>query len=321
MIQVGIIGAAGYTGGELIRIATQHPEINIKYASSRSQAGKTISQVHEDLFALDQLQFEAKPSPDVDIVFLCTGHGASRQLLQENPWILDRKVVDLSQDYRMKDDGHSFVYGLPELNKDRIKGTNQIANPGCFATAIQLSLLPLANTRALIEDVHVHAITGSTGAGQKLRATTHFSWRNNNVSVYKAFEHQHVGEIRQSLEQLQPEDLPPLHFIPIRGNYTRGILASVHLRSSLSEADAIKLFQSYYEPHPFTRVVQENPSVKQVVNTNYCLLNVRKHGDILHIVSVMDNLVKGASGQAIQNMNLMFGLDEDQGLKLKSVAF
>ena len=321
MTRIAIVGAAGYTGGELIRIVAKHPNLEIGSLASRSQAGKQISEVHEDLFFLQGLEFTSEPKTDVDVVFLCTGHGASAQIIEENPWILERKVIDLSQDFRIKNPDHQFVYGLPELNRGAIKQSGLVANPGCFATAIQLALLPLASGGHLQNEIYVHAITGSTGAGQKPSTTTHFSWRNNNISVYKAFHHQHVAEIRQSLEQLQPNNLPDLHFVPVRGNFTRGILASLHIRTELSEREAQFLFEGFYADHPFAMVVEKNPNVKQVVNTNFGLLHLRKHGEILHVISVLDNLVKGASGQAVQNLNIMQGYSETEGLQLKSVAF
>ncbi len=320
MIKVGIIGGAGYTAGELIRILLNHPEAAISFIQSTSQAGLPITDIHTDLVGETSLSFAAEADYSVDVLFLCMGHGRSRSFVDAIPANYKGKIIDLSNDYRLKGEAEGFVYGLPELNMEQIKKADKIANPGCFATAIQLALLPLANAGKLSE-VHVHAVTGSTGAGQACSDTTHFSWRNNNASVYKSFSHQHLGEIGESLVQLQPAFSESVNFVPMRGNYPRGILASVYLESDLEEKEAKQLFEAYYESHPFTHVVAGNPDVKQVVNTNKALVCVKKHGTKLHIVSVIDNLLKGASGQAVQNMNLLFGLDEAEGLHLKPVAF
>lgn len=321
MIQVGIVGGAGYTGGELIRILVNHPQVNIDFAHSNSQAGKAISAVHTDLFGDTDLCFTDTLNPAVDVVFLCVGHGDAKLFLEQNSFPPSVKIIDLSQDFRPRANTENFVYGLPELNREAIQNASYIANPGCFATAIQLALLPLANAQKLTNEVHITAVTGSTGAGQSLSATTHFSWRNNNVSVYKAFEHQHLNEIGESLVQAQAGFDQAIHFVPQRGDFARGIFASIYLKSDLTEDEAISIFQEYYATHPFTHVSPSNIDLKQVINTNKCLVYVKKYGDQLAIISVIDNLLKGASGQAVQNMNLLFGLPETTGLKLKAVAF
>ncbi|WP_430810630.1 MULTISPECIES: N-acetyl-gamma-glutamyl-phosphate reductase [unclassified Carboxylicivirga] len=320
MIKVGIVGGAGYTAGELLRILLQHPKAQIGFVQSTSQAGLPVTAIHTDLVGDTDLVFDGEIDYSVDVLFLCMGHGRSRQFVKDIPTTYAGKIIDLSHDFRLKELADGFVYGLPELNGAAIREAKYIANPGCFATAIQLALLPLAAAKQLSE-VHIHAITGSTGAGQACSPTTHFSWRNNNASVYKSFEHQHLGEIGESMLQLQPDFAQDINFVPMRGNYPRGILASVYLDSDLSEEEAVSLYGSYYKQHPFTHTVVSNPDVKQVVNTNKALVCVKKHGSKLHIVSVIDNLLKGASGQAVQNMNLLFGLDEAAGLRLKSVAF
>ncbi len=321
-IKVGIVGGAGYTGGELIRILLNHPNAEIAYVHSKSSAGKPLHSVHTDLLGETDMYFTSEISPPLGaggLVFLCVGHGEAKGFLAENPTILQSKVIDLSQDFR--DESNGFVYGLPELNRERIRKANHIANPGCFATAIQLALLPLAHNGLLTRDVHISAITGSTGAGQKLADTVHFTWRNNNISVYKAFTHQHLKEIRQSLTQLQAKFAERIHFIPYRGNFTRGILASVYTTFEGSLEEAKKCYADFYQNHPFTHVVESEVDVKLVTNTNKCLLHLEKHDDQLLVTSVIDNLTKGASGQAIQNMNLLFGFDEKAGLNLKPVAF
>jgi N-acetyl-gamma-glutamyl-phosphate reductase len=322
MIKVGIIGGAGYTAGELLRILLNHPEAEITFVQSTSNAGNLISDVHEDLLGETDLIFTDEMSFEmVDVVFLCMGHGKSVEFMQKNNLPASLKVIDLSHDFRLKRSGNNFVYGLPELNREAIKSAKYIANPGCFATGIQLALLPLAANNLLVDEVHVQAITGSTGAGQKPTETSHFSWRNSNVSAYKIFEHQHEGEILQSLKQLQPSFDRDFNFVPIRGNHTRGIFVSAYTNFSGSLAEANNLFESYYKMHPFVFVTKTNPGVKQVVNTNKAVIYLEKHGNKLVIISITDNLIKGASGQAVQNMNLMFGLDEKAGLNLKPVAF
>ncbi len=320
MIKVGIVGGAGYTAGELIRLLIHHPEAELTCIQSSSQAGLKVSSIHTDLIGDLEATFVKEVDFDVDVLFLCMGHGRSKDFVASIPTSYKGKIIDLSNDFRLNESADGFVYGLPECNKSDIRQANKIANPGCFATAIQLALLPLANA-GLLKELHVHAITGSTGAGQAPSATTHFSWRNNNASVYKSFSHQHLGEIGETLVQLQPDFNDGVNFVPMRGNFPRGILASVYLDCSLSEDEAQVLYQKYYEGQPFTIVSDVSPDVKQVVNTNKALVQVKKHNNKLHIVSVIDNLLKGASGQAVQNMNILFGLDEVMGLLLKPVAF
>jgi N-acetyl-gamma-glutamyl-phosphate reductase len=321
-MKVGIVGGAGYTGGELLRILVNHPEADITFVHSNSNAGNPVYAVHKDLIGYTDLVFTDTLSTDIDILIMCLGHGDAKKFLDANPDFYNVKIVDLSTDFRHRRDGNDFVYGLPDMNKEAIKWAKHIANPGCFATCIQLGLLPLAASNNLKTEVHVSAVTGSTGAGQKPTSTSHFSWRNNNMSVYKAFEHQHLQEIGESLEQLQDggfEDA--VNFVPFRGDFARGIIASIYIDSDLSEEEANTIFKDYYKDQPFTHVIDENPNLKQVVNTNNCLLYVKKYGAKLHIISIIDNLVKGASGQAVQNMNLLFGLKEDTGLRLKPSAF
>jgi N-acetyl-gamma-glutamyl-phosphate reductase len=322
MIKIGIIGGAGYTAGELLRILLNHPEAEIGFVQSSSNAGNLVSDVHDDLLGETNLRFTAEmPLDSVDVVFLCMGHGKSVEFMQNTTLPETLKVIDLSHDFRLKRTGNEFVYGLPEINRESIKIAKYIANPGCFATGIQLSLLPLASAGLLTDEVHVQAITGSTGAGQKPTETSHFSWRSSNVSAYKIFEHQHEGEILQSLKQLQPGFDKDFNFVPIRGNHTRGIFVSAYTNFQGSAEEANKLFENYYQSHPFVFVSKTNPGVKQVVNTNKAIIYLEKHGSKLVIITVTDNLIKGASGQAVQNMNLMFGLDEKTGLNLKPVAF
>lgn len=321
MLKAGIVGGAGYTAGELIRILINHPQVELTFVQSTSNAGNPIVEVHNDLIGETELTFCASADlRGVDVVFLCMGHGKSIEFMTQNQ-VPDRlKVIDLSTDYRGARPDHSFVYGLPELQRDKIRLAQRIANPGCFATAIQLAFLPVA-ARGLLTEVHVHAITGSTGAGQAPSATTHFSWRSNNVSVYKAFSHQHLEEIGQTIKWLQPGFDAPVNFVPIRGDFARGILASVYFESKWSKEEAKKIFKEYYQGHPFVSVADKNPDLKQVVNTNKAVLYIEKHGNKIHVISLIDNLLKGASGQAVQNMNLMFDLDEFSGLRLKPVAF
>lgn len=322
MIKAGIIGGAGYTAGELIRILLNHPKVELVFVNSTSNAGNKLSDVHGGLLGETDLLFTDKlPYDKIDVLFFCTAHGDTKKFMEANDVPKHLKIIDLSTDYRHKSASHDFVYGLPELNKEDIKKANHIANPGCFATAIQLALLPLAKAKLLNTEVHVNATTGSTGAGVKPSATSHFSWRENNISVYKAFDHQHLTEIRQSLTQLQDNFKESINFIPIRGNFTRGIFASVYLHFDGTQEEAEKLYLDYYKDSPFTIVTDKNPDMKQVVNTNKCIIYVEKHGNKLLIISCIDNLVKGASGQAVQNMNLVFGLDETEGLKLKATGF
>ena len=322
MIKAGIIGGAGYTAGELIRILMNHPQAEIAFVQSSSNAGNPVYEVHRDLLGDTDLVFVADPDfAGCDVVFLCMGHGKSKAFVRTHNIPASVKIIDLSQDFRLKTEGNNFVYGLPELNREKIRSSERIANPGCFATGIQLTILPLAAAGLLTDEVHVHAITGSTGAGQAPTSTSHFSWRCNNVSAYKAFEHQHLGEITQSVKQLQNSFDKAINFIPVRGNHTRGIFVSAYTSYSGTEEDAIKLYEDFYSGHPFVFVTPENPDIKQVVNTNKAILHLEKHGDKLMILSVTDNLLKGASGQAVQNMNLMFGLNEKAGLNLKPVSF
>jgi N-acetyl-gamma-glutamyl-phosphate reductase len=321
LIKIGIVGGAGYTAGELIRILLYHPNADLKYVQSSSNNGKQVSSVHRDLLGETDLLFSDIDTEQVDLLFLCSGHGKSVEYLSNHFLPEKVKVIDLSHDFRLKRAGNTFVYGLPELNRNAIQSATRIANPGCFATGIELAILPLAAAGLLHDDIHVNAITGSTGAGQEPTKTSHFSWRDNNLSVYKAFEHQHLGEICESLKQAQPGFNNNVHFIPVRGNHTRGIFATVYTRNEGTLAAAYRLYADYYQSHTFVHVTAENPDLKQVVNTNKCLLYLEKHGDQLMIISCIDNLLKGASGQAVQNMNLMFGLDEGCGLNLKASAF
>ncbi len=324
-ILAGIVGGAGYTGGEMLRILITHPDVDIAFIHSTSSAGKHVYDVHTDLFGDTDLKFAAELAYNIDVLFLCVGHGDAKKFLDTNLIPDHIKVIDLSQDFRLtqnsKYKSKTFIYGLPELNREAIKEANNIANPGCFATCLQLGLLPLASKNLLTTEVHITATTGSTGAGQSLSGTTHFTWRNDNLSVYKAFDHQHLNEVGQSLKQLQPQFDKAVNFIPYRGDYTRGIIASIYTDSNLTEAEALKLYQQYYAGHPFTHVTNHDIDLKQVVNTNKCFIQVKKHGNKLLIISIIDNLLKGASGQAVQNMNLMFGLDERAGLRLKATGF
>ncbi len=317
-IKAGVIGASGYTGGELLRILLRHPAAEISVATSRHNAGKFVHEVHVDLLGETDLKFSSEINREIDVAFLCLGHGESAKYLREHLLGERVKIIDLSQDHRL---ASNFIYGLPELHRAAIGRAARVANPGCFATCIQLALLPLAERRLLPAEVHVSAITGSTGAGQALSETTHFSWRNNNLSVYKAFEHQHLAEIQQSLKFLQPAAPAQINFIPFRGGFTRGILSAIYLDLDLPLAEANALYENYYAEHPFVNVSRKNPDVKQVVNTNNAVVYLERHEKKLFIISVIDNLVKGASGQAVQNMNLMFGLEETLGLRLKAVAY
>lgn len=318
-IKVGIIGGGGYTAGELIRILINHPEVTIAYVQSASQAGKRIDDTHDDLVGSCDLTFSAAITfDDVDVLFLCMGHGQSQTFMDTYAPPQRVAIIDLSTDYRLDSE---WVYGLPELNKSAIQSSNRIANCGCFATAIQLGLLPLAQAQFLNDEVHISATTGSTGAGQALSPTTHFSWRSSNLSVYKAFEHQHMAEILRSLSTLQPGFSHEVNFIPLRGDFPRGILAAMYVNCDLDLEALYSLYESFYQDAPFTILTRKNPHLKQVVNTNKCLIHLEKHGRKVFIISMIDNLTKGASGQAIQNMNLVFGLPETTGLQLKSLAF
>ena len=338
-IKAGIIGGAGYTGGELLRILINHPNVEIAFVNSNSNAGNFIFDVHTDLVGDTELKFTDQVSQDIDVLFLCVGHGDARKFLEANPIKSAIKIIDLSQDFRLKNNAkleaeglkfdqelstlnlQPFTYGLPELNKEAIKAAQNIANPGCFATCLQLGLLPLAKAGLLKSEVHISATTGSTGAGQKPSATSHFSWRNNNLSVYKAFEHQHLNEIGESLLQLQADFDDAINFVPYRGDFTRGIMASIYLDADLTQEEAQQLYTDFYADAPFTHVSKANIDLKQVVNTNKCLIHIEKHGSKLMILSIIDNLLKGASGQAVQNMNLLFGFDEQAGLRLKAAYF
>ncbi len=318
-IKVAIEGAAGYTAGELLRILLFHPFVDVKYVHSESNAGKPVHAVHKDLLGETELVFNDIDFSDTDVVFLCKGHGQSVKFLAQNNLPDHVKVIDLSTDFRDESDG--FVYGLPELQREKIKTAQLIANPGCFATSIELALLPLAAAGLLKNEVHITAITGSTGAGQSPSETTHFSWRNNNISVYKPFRHQHLKEIGMCLNKLQPGFNKSVNLVPVRGNFSRGILTSCYTECSASQTEIDKLYHDFYQNHPFTVISQENPDLKQVVNTNKCILYLERFEDKLYILSLIDNLIKGASGQAVQNMNLMFGIFEDTGLRLKPIGF
>jgi len=321
-IKVGVIGGAGYTAGELLRILVHHPAVEIVFVNSSSNAGNPVVDVHSGLIGETDLVFTSElPFGEVDALFLCSAHGDSKKFMDNNDVPASVKIIDLSTDYRAKSPHHDFVYGLPELNREDIRKATRIANPGCFATAIQLAIFPLAAAGLLTDEIHVNAITGSTGAGVKPSDTSHFSWRNNNISIYKPFGHQHLGEIAQSLRQLQAGFSKAVNFIPVRGNFARGIYVTAYTQCSLSLEDAKELYKDFYKDAAFTFVVDKNPDMKQVVNTNKGIVYLEKHGDKLLIVSMIDNLLKGASGQAVQNMNLMFGLDEKAGLGLKSIGF
>ena len=324
MIQVGIVGGAGYTAGELIRILINHPKVELVSIASSSHAGELISKVHQDLIG-STLRFSKSPSLSVDVLFLCMGHGKSVAFLEKNKIPASTKIIDLSHDFRLTSTrefaNRQFIYGLPEVNKEAISKADSIANPGCFATAIQEALLPLASNGWLENEVHIHALTGSTGAGQSPTDTTHFSWRHDNVSVYKAFEHQHLDEIGETLLQLQPNNTSELPFIPIRGNFTRGIFATLYTKTHRSIKEIKEAYTSYFESHPFIHISEEPIHLKQVVNTNNVILHLEKVNGRLLITSIIDNLIKGASGQAVQNMNLMFGLSETEGLNLKGSIF
>jgi N-acetyl-gamma-glutamyl-phosphate reductase len=322
MIRIGIIGGAGYTAGELIRLLINHPDAEIVFIHSTSHAGDLVADVHSGLFGETDMAFTDKlPLDTIDLLFFCTAHGDTKKFIESHPLPHALKVIDLSTDYRIRSEEHDFIYGLPELNRRQICKSKHVANPGCFATCIQLSVLPLAKHLMLNSELHVHAITGSTGAGVKPGETTHFSWRSDNVSVYKPFEHQHLAEIRQSLVQLQHSFNSAVNFIPLRGNFTRGIFATTYISTKIGLAEIRHIYKTYYDDHSFTFLTDKNPDLKQVVNTNKCLLHLQKCGDKLLIISMIDNLLKGASGQAVHNMNLLFGLEETVGLHLKPSGF
>ena len=322
MIKVGIIGGAGYTAGELIRLLLGHPEVEIKFVHSSSNAGNRITDVHAGLLGETDLVFTDKmPFEEIDLLYFCTAHGDTRKFMECTQLPDELKVIDLSMDYRLKSQEHDFIYGLPELNRRATCKSRYVANPGCFATCIELGLLPLAKEHLLKGDISVNAITGSTGAGVKPSATTHYSWRNNNISIYKPFTHQHLAEIMQSVKQLQPDFDGEIDFSPYRGDFPRGIFATLVVKCDLDIETLYKLYESYYERDSFTHIINKPIDLKQVVNTNKCLIHLEKHGNKLLITSIIDNLLKGASGQAVHNMNLLFGLEETVGLKLKPSAF
>ncbi len=325
MIKAGIIGGSGYTAGEMIRLLLRHPDAEISFVFSTSKAGEPVTSVHQDLLGDTDLHFSSEINPDIDLLFLCMGHGNSVEFLENHSIPDEINIIDLSRDFRLKTSNtykhRNFVYGLPELNKKDVQNADNIANPGCYATAIQLALLPLAQSASLANDIHIHGITGSTGAGSSLGETTHFSWRDNNISIYKALDHQHIGEVKQSITQLSPSFESDLNFIPVRGNFSRGIFISAYTSSDLSLKEAQSLYQNFYNSAPFVHLSDTPLYLKQVVNTNKCLLYLQKQDGKLLVTSIIDNLIKGAAGQAIQNMNLMFGLDESTGLHLKATHF
>ena len=321
MVRVGILGAAGYTGGELIRLLINHPQAEIVFANSESNAGNLICDVHEGLMGETDMRFTAEmPFGEVDVVFFCFGHGKSRAFLQEHTIPSHVRIIDLAQDFRIAGE-HDYVYGLPETHRQEISTCMHLANPGCFATCIQLGLLPALKAGIISGDIHTNGITGSTGAGQKPGATTHFSWRNDNISIYKTFTHQHLHEINQTIHELQPQYDGQMFFIPQRGCFTRGIFVTSYARCNTPIEEVKAIYEDYYRDAVFTHVVSTSPDMKQVVNTNKALVYVERYADQLLMVSCIDNLLKGAVGQAVENMNLMFGLPEDTGLRLKASAF
>lgn len=321
MVRVGILGAAGYTGGELIRLLINHPQAEIVFANSESNAGNLICDVHEGLMGETDMRFTAEmPFGEVDVVFFCFGHGKSRTFLQEHTIPSHVRIIDLAQDFRIAGE-HDYVYGLPETHRQEISTCMHLANPGCFATCIQLGLLPALKAGIISGDIHTNGITGSTGAGQKPGATTHFSWRNDNISIYKTFTHQHLHEINQTIHELQPQYDGQMFFIPQRGCFTRGIFVTSYARCNTPIEEVKAIYEDYYRDAAFTHVVSTSPDMKQVVNTNKALVYVERYADQLLMVSCIDNLLKGAVGQAVENMNLMFGLPEDTGLRLKASAF
>ena len=325
MLEVGIIGGAGYTAGELIRLLLNHSKTTINFVYSTSNAGNKVYKVHQDLIGSTELEFTSTVNSTVDVLFLCLGHGNSTAFLQNNSFSENTKIIDLSNDFRLVTDknfeGKEFIYGLPELQKEAIQKATYIANPGCFATALQLAILPLAANKLLKNDVHINAVTGATGAGTSLSKTTHFTWRDNNFSHYKAFTHQHLGEVNQTVNQLQSDFSSEINFVPNRGNFSRGIFATVYTKFEGTIEEAKELYKNYYKDAAFTFVSDEEIHLKQVVNTNKCLLHLVKHENKLLITSTIDNLLKGASGQAIQNMNLMYGFEESEGIQLKANYF
>ena len=323
-VNIGIVGGAGYTGGELLRVLLRHPNAHISFVHSTSSAGELVSKVHADLLGDTSLKFTNTLDQNIDVLFLCVGHGDANKFLTANEIKASIKIIDLSQDFRLAGSAaigdRNFVYGLPELQREAIKSATNIANPGCFATAIQLGLLPLA-AKGLLKEVYTTGITGSTGAGQGLSNTSHFSWRANNIQAYKTLQHQHLNEIVQSLAQLQGNQNAEVNFVPWRGDFTRGIFVTSVVSADLSLEALYDLYNAYYEGHAFTHVSKNNIDLKQVVNTNKCIIHIEKQGNKIAIHSVVDNLLKGAVGQAVQNMNLIFGIDEAAGLQLKANYF
>lgn len=321
MIKIGIIGGAGYTAGELLRLLVNHPEADIRFVHSGSNAGRKVAEVHSGLYGDTDLVFCSDYDlADIDLLFLCVGHGDSSKYVDSHEIPAGVKVIDLAQDFR--DESRGYVYGLPEINRSRIAATDRLANPGCFATAIQLALLPAASAGAIDGEVSVTALTGSTGAGVKPSSTTHFSYRDNNISTYKEFTHQHLKEICRNLALIGGGEAPVINFVPMRGDFTRGIFVSAHFHTPLTAEAAVSLYKDFYRDAPFTHYVDAPLDLKQVVNTSKALVHVDLHeGGILHVTCVIDNLLKGASGQAVQNMNIMFGLPERTGLCLKASAF
>jgi N-acetyl-gamma-glutamyl-phosphate reductase len=319
-IHATIIGAAGFVGGELIRVLSQHPQVSELTLQSNSQAGKPVAEVHRDLFDLD-LTFQLEANKGADVIFISKGHGQSKDFLGKNQTGSETLVIDMSRDFRLMDGSHDFVYALPEWNREKIKSSKRLANCGCFATAIQLALLPLAKAGKLNDDIHIQGMTGSTGAGFEKLDTTHFSWRNNNISLYKAFTHQHLDEVNQLIQSLQPGFDKDVNFIPMRGNFTRGILVSAYVKSDLSLKEVQNLYEEMYNGEPFVHISEMPIDMKQVVNTNNCLLQIEKYENKILVTSAIDNLLKGAAGQAVQNMNIHFGFEETAGLKLKPIAF
>ena len=325
MIEIGIIGGSGFVAGELIRCLLHHPEVKIKYVYSNSNSGKNIDEIHQDLLEFPDWKFTNKVDSEVDLLFLCLGHGNSKAFLKKSQFSNKTKIIDLSNDFRLEKDSNyqnrNFTYGLVELNKTEISQSQNVANPGCFATAIQLAILPFVKYSAMLKSLHINAITGSTGAGKSLSQTNAHSWRNNNVSVYKAFNHQHLAEIKESISLYRDPSNLDINFIPYRGDFTRGIFASVYTESDYCEKELVALYEEFYHESKFTHLIKKDLNLKQVINTNNCLIQVQKIGTKVFVNAAIDNLLKGAAGQAIQNMNLMFGYDESLGLKLKSSYF
>ena len=322
MIKTGIVEGAGFTGGELIRLLLNHPDVHLIFITGRGNSGQKIHEVHRGLYGETELTFADEPELDkIDLLFLCTDIEESRQFMASHDIPEKLKIIDFSRGYRLKSEDNEFIYGLPELNRRAICNSRFVANPGNFATCVTLGLLPLAKNLMLNDDIYVHAIIGSTGAGRKSSTMTHFSWRNDNVSIYKPFTHQHLPEIRESLEQLQSSFKAPIHFVPYRGNFTRGVFCTIMVKNKVSIEELTQLYVDYYAKDSFTHITPENIDLKQVINTNKCLIHLEKHGDMLLITSCIDNLLKGASGQAVHNMNLLFNLEETTGLNLKATAY